>query len=390
MALSPAGGSLGGLFVTYLGQRHLSSPFGCGRQAALWKTGKRSEAEAESRKALAIRQKLADEHPAVTEFRDHLAGSHYYLGWVFHQTGKATEAEAEYRKALAIRQKLADDDPAVTEFRRLLTQTHKNLGILLADLGNLPEAEAEHLKALAIRQKLADDNPGIFQFQREMARGLDDIGCKLAQAGRMGDAIGYYTREEAIWQKLTEGSSAAVADRDSLAKCEATTADVLRRSGRLDEVLAACERALAVRELLVKAHPAVPDYRAGLCDTYLRLGQLRRALKNLAGAADAWKHASEQYESNQSLDGANTFLIACCHAGLAGLAGQRGSGVSNEEGAEWAKKAMTGLRQAVAMGYRNSDAYRTESALDALRNRPDFRTLMMDLSMPSEPFARGD
>jgi eukaryotic-like serine/threonine-protein kinase len=262
--------------------------------------------------------------------------------------------------------------------------------MVLADTGNVREAEAEQQKALLIRQKLADDNPGIFPFQRDLARGLDDIGCKLAQAGRTGDAVGYYTREEAIWQKLAARSSATVADRDCLAKCQATTADALRRSGRLDEALAACERALAVRELLVKAHPEVPDYRAGLCDTYLRLGQLRRDLEDPAGAADAWKHASLQYESNQSLDGANTFLIACCHAGLVGLAGRRGSGVSNEEGAQWAEKATTGLRQAVAMGYRNRDAYRTESALDPLRNRPDVRALMMDLAFPAEPFARGE
>ena len=145
---------------------------------------------------------------------------------------------------------------------------------------------------------------------------------------------------------------------------------------------------LAVRELLMKAHPEVPNYRAGLCDTYLRLGQLRRDLENLAGAADAWKHASDQHDSNRSPDGANTFLIACCHAGLAGLAGRPGSGVSNEDGAQWAEKAMTGLRQAVAMGYRDLEVFRTESALDVLHNRPDFQALMMDLAMPSEPFAR--
>ena len=40
------------------------------------------------------------------------------------------------------------------------------------------------------------------------------------------------------------------------------------------------------------------------------------------------------------------------------------------------------------MGLRNPDAYRTESALDPLRNRPDFRALMMDLVFPTEPFAR--
>ena len=77
----------------------------------LWKTGRSSEAEAESQKALTIRQKLADDNPAVTDFRDSLASSHYYLAWVFQQTGKVKEAEAEFRKVLAIRQKLADDDP---------------------------------------------------------------------------------------------------------------------------------------------------------------------------------------------------------------------------------------------------------------------------------------
>jgi hypothetical protein len=31
--------------------------------------------------------------------------------------------------------------------------------------------------------------------------------------------------------------------------------------------------------------------------------------------------------------------------------------------------------------------YRTESPLDPLRNRPDFRLLMLDLAFPTQPFA---
>ena len=65
-------------------------------------TGKPAEAEAEYRKALAIYQKLADDNPAVTEFRSRLADSHNNLGWLLSNTGKPAEAEAEYRKALAI------------------------------------------------------------------------------------------------------------------------------------------------------------------------------------------------------------------------------------------------------------------------------------------------
>jgi hypothetical protein len=80
--------------------------------------------------------------------------------------------------------------------------------------------------------------------------------------------------------------------------------------------------------------------------------------------------------------------MACCHAGLAGVAGRPGSGVSAAEGAVEAEKAMAKLREAVTLGYRNPDAYRTESGLDSLRNRPDFRVLMMDLTFPSRPFAQ--
>ena len=125
----------------------------------LSKTGKPAEAEAEYRKALAIRQKLADDNPADTDFRSGLADSHFNLGILLSSTGKPAEAEAEYRKALAIRQKLADDNPADTGFRSGLADSHFNLGILLSNTGKPAEAEAEYRKAVAIRQKLVDDNP---------------------------------------------------------------------------------------------------------------------------------------------------------------------------------------------------------------------------------------
>ncbi len=50
-------------------------------------------------------------------------------------TGKPAEAEAEFRKALALRQKLADDNPAVTEFRSGLAYSHNDLGGLLSEQG---------------------------------------------------------------------------------------------------------------------------------------------------------------------------------------------------------------------------------------------------------------
>ena len=49
---------------------------------------------------------------------------------------------------------------------------------------------------------------------------------------------------------------------------------------------------------------------------------------------------------------------------------------------------MALLFKAAGMGYRDRDAYRTEAALDGLRDRDDFKALMMDLAMPADPIAR--
>ena len=53
----------------------------------------------------------------LNEFRSSLAASHNNLGLVLADTGRASEAEAEHRKALAIRQELAEENPAVSVFR---------------------------------------------------------------------------------------------------------------------------------------------------------------------------------------------------------------------------------------------------------------------------------
>jgi hypothetical protein len=93
------------------------------------------------------------------------------------------------------------------------------------------------------------------------------------------------------------------------------------------------------------------------------------------------------WEGLPSPTGEEWFETACARAALAGLAGRAGSGVPAAEAVTEAEAAMALLRRAVAMGYRSPDVFRTEGALDPLRDRPDFRLLEMDLALPAEPFA---
>jgi hypothetical protein len=48
---------------------------------------------------------------------------------------------------------------------------------------------------------------------------------------------------------------------------------------------------------------------------------------------------------------------------------------------------MAALRDAVAHGLGLLDNLRTDPDLDALRDRPDFRALVMDLAFPDQPLA---
>jgi eukaryotic-like serine/threonine-protein kinase len=349
--------------------------------------GKPSEAEIEHRKALATLQKLADANPAATAYRSELAYSHNSLGWLLSSAGKSSEAETEHRKALATQQKLADENPAIPRYSSELAYSHGVLGWLLSNAGKSSKADDEYGKALALRQKLADNYPAVAQFQGELAENLTDIGWRLDQTGKTEEALGYCTKAEAIRSKLAATHPATAADMDQLANCVTYKAVCLRHTGKLDLALAACERALAVLEPLVKAHPEVSDYRMHHGETNLRLGQVLCDMKDLSGAAAAWKRACERYEGIKSPNGQQTFRLACCHASLAGLAGRPGSGISTAEGPERTEKAMVVLRQAVVLEYRNFDDYRTESALDSLRTRPDFQVLITDLVFPANPFA---
>ena len=149
--------------------------------------GQAKESEAAFRQAMTIKQKLADDNPAVTEFRNDLALSHRNLGEVLSQTGRTSESEAEYRKALTIYRKLAEENPTVSEFRGNLADGHSSLAFLLHRSGQTAESQVEFKKALTIRQKLADDSPAVTKIQADLAASPPQSGIPSV---RVGQAVG--------------------------------------------------------------------------------------------------------------------------------------------------------------------------------------------------------
>jgi hypothetical protein len=74
----------------------------------------------------------------------------------------------------------------------------------------------------------------------------------------------------------------------------------------------------------------------------------------------------------------------------ASTAGRKGSGTRVGDGETEASEAIDLLRRAITGGYRNAHEMARETSLDPLRKRSDFRLLLLDAAMPTEPFAGGE
>ena len=232
-------------------------------------------------------------------------------------------------------QKLAEDNPAVIQFRADLANSHTSLGGLLFGTGKPTEAEAEFRAAVTILGKVVVDDPKVLYHRELLVVALGQLGGLLLKLGRPAEALDAYGRY------------------------------------------------LTLSEQLIKENPAEKHYPTERVRSLVGRGWARRALGDPAGAAADVRHALRLSEGLRLPDGYAVFFIACSHAALAGLAGQEGTGVSAAEGKAHADQAMALLRTAVDARIVGISSYRTEGALDSLREREDFKKLLTELEQKS-------
>jgi serine/threonine-protein kinase len=240
--------------------------------------GDKAAALAIHQKALAARQELVDENPAVAEFRSNLADSHNELGVLFEETGKPAEAEAEYRKALAIKRKLADENPAVTEFRRRLGNSLANLGDLLRQMGKPGDGEVELGLAVTMFQDLADENPAVAKLRSTLALAHSNLGILLSQKGRPTEAESEFRAALALRCKLADENPGVTEFSSELAACHYNLGIFLSRTGKAAEAAAEHRKALEIQQKLADDNPAVTVWRVRLASTRNGLGDLLRQM----------------------------------------------------------------------------------------------------------------
>jgi tetratricopeptide (TPR) repeat protein/predicted Ser/Thr protein kinase len=117
-----------------------------------------------------------------------LSNHHWAIGRLLKETGKPAEALESYARALPIRRKLADEHPADPGFLNSLANYHNDIGILEKELGKPAQATAAYEQARLIWERLTREHPESPDFACGLAGALSNMAELDLDAKRFEEA----------------------------------------------------------------------------------------------------------------------------------------------------------------------------------------------------------
>src|SRR5262249_18590476 len=140
--------------------------------------------------------------------RGSVASSHLSLGDLLMRTGKPLEAEAEFRKALAIWEKLAQDHPPFPDFRNRQAESHNDLPDVLRRLGRPAESRAASGPAIPIREALFQESRKATAYGSNQAWSYRGRGLARRDLGDLAGAATDARRAVELWDGLPSRTGA--------------------------------------------------------------------------------------------------------------------------------------------------------------------------------------
>jgi serine/threonine protein kinase len=336
------------------------------------------------RSEVEIRERLARDHPERREAQDRLLASvQENIGLIVGQIGSPAEGLEWLRRSLASHERLAAGRPEVPEYQNNLAGSRFNLGSQLSAQGRLDEAIREVRLAAEAQGRLAGRHPNVAEYRKSLALSHTVLGILLTHARRPDDAMKEHERAAEVQEGLVRDHPTNVSYRRDLGLTYTGVADLLAKLGRPSEALVASRRAAEIQGELASDNPEVVLYRTDVALSQVLIGQQLRALGRGPEASRALRQAATIYERLADPSPTDLFNLACCYAQLSGLGRRDGP----DGATSYADLAVATLRRASAAGHMNIGDFADDPSLAPIRSRADFRELLMDLAFPEDPFA---
>jgi serine/threonine-protein kinase len=381
---------------------------------------------------------LTRDHPTVTKYWVDLAICNNDLGRFYHAVSDREAAARYHREALEIRRRNAAAHPDQARFQDELARSLGNLANIAVDEGRADEALRLIEEAIALLERaVGEATPATrLDLPTDLGAALNTVGTLraalaghyqkrgylLRRVGRTEDAVRSFRTSLAALEPLLAADPGDLTYQGYYAGIGGSICSLLEFMGRPEEARAAADKVRPVAERLVAESPSVPAYRTNLALLLLLQGNLALKAGRPGDAARRFKEALAVYErlgaddsrnsyyrhrtaaacrhlgtiaaphvpreealgylrrSEALLDGlpnrdtTSTYDLACTQALIAGRLGGGGGEAAERE--RYERRAMETLRRAFEAGYRDMENIRTDTDLDPIRRRDDFRQLL--------------
>jgi serine/threonine protein kinase len=256
-------------------------------------------------KAQALLESLAAAEPANNKIRRELGTAYVRAGRAITAGGNISGALELFRKAFALAEELSATDPNDTELQRDLFLANMYVADALSELGKLTKALEHRRKALTMAETLSAANPTNAQIRRDVGVMMQRLADTLSLTGDHRAALEYNRKAVVIDEQLSAADpNNAQAKRDLVADYQ-KIGKLLLQLGDIDGALTQQRKGLAISEALAAAAPASAEARADLSNSHYKIGDVLMAKKDLPGSLQSYQKSLAIDESLANDDPTN-------------------------------------------------------------------------------------
>jgi eukaryotic-like serine/threonine-protein kinase len=331
--------------------------------------------------ATGMLERLARENPRVISCLNQLAGAYKQQAFLLRRMKRYDLAVDRCRRAIAVLEDaLANLAPDSFKLQSSLAESFTIIGENSFEAGLFDQAADAFSQSIHRHQALLDKNPDNVELQQALGRAHVSYGMLHTRMHRPDDAIRSYQAAIGVIEpssRIPRGDFLAL---QILARSYERIGWLQRNRGRLHEAVVSLAAAVKRLEAILLVTSSADDDLIELASALATLAETQLALDQRAEATGSLRAARTRLEAVQSVSGDSLVTQAAVRL-LSGRIGEESDRAPAQDG------AMDLLRRAISMGYGDIELLRTGPALDSLRDRDDFRLMMMDLEMPADPFA---
>jgi tetratricopeptide (TPR) repeat protein len=335
------------------------------------------------------------------------------LAMLPHPDEQGDRKERLILRAIAELRPQVEAQPGQPSFRATLRNYLLHLAQVRSGQRRWTDALGLYREAMVLSEQLVAEMPNLVVHQREALRSFAGLTAACLELLRVDEADQVLRAARSHCDRFVALEPRLVDFRINQVEFELATAELLELRGRFDEALVRYDRAqdrLDSPPLIETDHPAVPHLRSralgrrvmalvradrpdeavGLVEAAApdSLDPSNRAflLLGKAGALATMGRPDEAMRSLREFDQAHLpsplhYERAACWALMAAVSRDEGDG----------DRAIDALRRARSLDFFGSPGHtrrlEIDPSFDALRDRADFRSLLLDVAFPGDPFA---